>query len=376
MLGVIIGVASVIALISIGQGVKNFIDEQIEGLGTDLILVLPGQQTGPTGGVIGGSVSTLTIEDAKVVQRESDAIGRVAPVLEAGGLTTYEDNKYNTLINGTNSSYEAVRNHKVRLGRFISLKDEQKERSVVVLGTIVKDRLFGDEKPIGKLITINGDKFTVIGVMEPKGRALTINNDDRIFIPVTRAKELLDTTTVSMIFAQAVETGQINTAVNDTKRIIEREHGGKRDFSVSEQQDILKAFEGITDTLTGMLAGIAAVALIVGGIGIMNIMLVSVTERTREIGVRKAVGAKERDILYQFLVEAIVISILGGLIGVIVGLAGSRILTTFIPFLETLVTVESVLIALVFATLVGLFFGIYPAIRASKLDPIEALRNE
>ena len=375
MLGVIIGVASVIALVSIGQGVKIFIDEQIEALGSNLVIVLPGQQKGITGGTVGGTISTLTLEDAKALQQDSNYIQKVAPVLEAGGQVNYKDQMFNTIVNGTNSNYDEIRSHEIAEGRFLNGKDDKKASSVVVLGSVVKESLFNAQNPVGKNIILNGEEFQVIGFMKPKGQALTIDNDDRIFIPVSRAVKLLETDKISLIFAQAADSNSVSKAVSDTKQIIKRLHG-KNDFSVSEQQDILTAFKGITETLTAMLAGIAGVSLMVGGIGIMNIMLVSVTERTREIGVRKAVGAKDSDILAQFLIESVVLSLLGGLIGVGLGVLGSQMLDEVIPSLSTAITVNSIVISLVFATLVGLIFGILPALRASRLDPIEALRYE
>jgi len=374
MLGVIIGVGSVITLVSIGEGVRTSITEQIQGLGSNLVIVTPGTGTAGTNiSTIGGATSKLSYDDALAVER-SDAVVNVAPVIESSGYAAFKERRA-TLITGTSESYEEVRNIAVAKGDFISRADIRGYRNVAVIGDYLKREIFIGVNPIGKKITVGNEEFTVIGVMEKKGRTLTIENDNRVYIPITVAEDILDTKQVSMMFVQSKTPKTVNSAMEETRRII-RERHGKTDFAISEQKDILNTLEGIMGTLTGMLGGIAGVSLLVGGIGIMNIMLVTVTERTREIGLRKAVGAKRRDIMFQFIMESVFLSALGGIIGVAVGLAGSRLLQNIVPRLPTTVTSWSIVVAFLFALLVGLFFGIYPARKAARLDPIEALRYE
>lgn len=374
MLGVIIGVGSVITLVSIGEGVRTSITEQIQGLGSNLVIVTPGTGTAGTNiSTIGGATSKLSYDDALAVER-SDAVVNVAPVIESSGYAAFKERRA-TLITGTSESYGEVRNIAVAKGDFISRADIRGYRNVAVIGDYLKREIFIGVNPIGKKITVGNEEFTVIGVMEKKGRTLTIENDNRVYIPITVAEDILDTKQVSMMFVQSKTPKTVNSAMEETRRII-RERHGKTDFAISEQKDILNTLEGIMGTLTGMLGGIAGVSLLVGGIGIMNIMLVTVTERTREIGLRKAVGAKRRDIMFQFIMESVFLSALGGIIGVAVGLAGSRLLQNIVPRLPTTVTSWSIVVAFLFALLVGLFFGIYPARKAARLDPIEALRYE
>lgn len=374
MLGVIIGVGSVITLVSIGEGVKSSISKQIQGLGSNLVLVTPGTGTPGTNiSTLGGATSKLSYDDALAVEG-SYAIKNVAPVIESSGYAAYKERRA-TLITGTSESYGEVRNIPLLSGDFISRADIRGYRPVAVLGDYLKRELFPGVNPIGQTITVNNQDYTVIGVMQKKGRTLTIENDNRVYIPITLAEQLLDTKQVSMMFVQASSPDTVNIAMKETRRII-RERHGKPDFAVSEQKDILNTLEGIMGTLTGMLGGISGVSLLVGGIGIMNIMLVTVTERTREIGIRKAVGAKRRDILIQFIMESVFLSALGGLIGIAAGLIGSRLLQNIVPRLPTTVTPWSIMVSFLFALLVGLFFGIYPASKAARLDPIEALRYE
>lgn len=374
MLGVIIGVGSVITLVSIGEGVRTSITEQIQGLGSNLVIVTPGTGTAGTNiSTIGGATSKLSYDDALAVER-SEVVVNVAPVIESGGYAAFKERRA-TLITGTSESYGEVRNIAVAKGDFISRADIRGYRNVAVIGDYLKRELFIGLNPIGKKITVGNEEFTVVGVMGKKGRTLTIENDNRVYIPITVAEDLLDTKQVSMMFVQSKAPKTVNSTMEETRRII-RERHGKTDFAISEQKDILNTLEGIMGTLTGMLGGIAGVSLLVGGIGIMNIMLVTVTERTREIGLRKAVGAKRRDIMFQFIMESVFLSALGGIIGVAVGLAGSRLLQNIVPRLPTTVTSWSIVVAFLFALLVGLFFGIYPARKAARLDPIEALRYE
>lgn len=375
MLGVIIGVASVITLVSIGEGVKSSITKQIEGLGSNLVLVTPGTGTaGTNASTIGGSLSKLTYDDALAVERHAPSVKNVAPVIESSGSVQFRERR-TTLISGTTESFGEVRNFSLALGDFFSRGDIRGYRRVAVLGDTVRRELFAGQNPIGKKINVNNKDFTIIGVMKKKGRTLTIDNDNRVFIPITVAEQLLGTKQVNVMFIQARDADAVSNTVRETRRIIRDRHR-RIDFAVSEQKDILSVFEGVMSILTSMLGGMAGVALLVGGIGIMNIMLVAVTERTREIGIRKAVGAKRREIMIQFLMESIFISALGGLLGVAAGFAGSGLITQLVPKLPTVITPWSVSVAFSFALLVGLFFGIYPARKAARMDPIEALRYE
>jgi len=379
MLGVIIGVASVITLVSIGEGVRWQISRQIEALGSNLVIVTPGKGTGGVSGPsFTGAISKLRYDHAQAIERQAGSVKNAAPLIEAGSvvsLSQKEDKKVSTLVSGTSESYPEVRNQPLRAGDFISRTDIHEYRYVAVLGDTVRKKMFGDGNGIGEEIRIGEEHFKVIGVMRKKGRTLTIDNDDRIFIPITVAEELLKTQQVSIIFVQSVNPQEVDDAVSQTRRVLNRRLQ-KSDFAVSEQKDILSTFKGIMNTLTAMLGGIAGVSLLVGGIGIMNIMIVSVTERTREIGTRKAVGAKNRDVLLQFLLESMVISAVGGALGIGLGFLGSRFLDRLVPNLKTMVSPRSIVIAFTLSLLVGLFFGIYPAHKAARLNPIDALRYE
>lgn len=375
MLGVIIGVASVITLVSIGEGVRWQISRQIESLGSNLVIVTPGKGTpGVSGASFTGAVSRLTYDDALAIERRAGAVKNVAPIIESGGVVE-QKKRASTLISGTSASYPVVRNQPLKAGDFISDSDIRGYRRVVVLGDTVRNKLFGKSTGIGKEIHINKEHFKVIGVLRRKGRTLTIDNDDRVFIPITVAEELLRTKQVSIIFVQSASPREVSDAVSQTRRVL-GDRLQRSDYAVSEQRDILATFKGIMNTLTAMLGGIAGVSLLVGGIGIMNIMLVSVTERTREIGIRKAVGAKNRHIMLQFLLESVFISSLGGALGIGLGFLGSRFLERVLPNLKTMVSPWSITIAFAFSLLVGLFFGIYPARKAARLNPIDALRYE
>jgi putative ABC transport system permease protein len=380
MLGVIIGVASVITLVSIGEGVRWQISRQIEALGSNLVIVTPGKGTGGVSGpTFTGAVSKLRYDDALAIEKRAGSVKNTAPLIESGGVISLSreanSKKVSTVVSGTSESYPEVRNQPLRAGDFISRTDIRGYRQVAVLGDTVRRKLFGDKTGIGEEIHISGEHFKIIGVMRKKGRTLTIDNDDRVFVPITVAEELLKTQQVSIIFVQSVNPQEVDDAVSQTRRVLNLRHQ-KSDFAVSEQKDILSTFKGIMNTLTAMLGGIAGVSLLVGGIGIMNIMMVSVTERTREIGIRKAVGAKNKDVMLQFLLESIVISSFGGALGIGLGFIGSRFLDGLMPNLKTMVSPWSILIAFAFSLLVGLFFGIYPARKAARLNPIDALRYE
>ncbi|MHB8946400.1 MAG: ABC transporter permease [Bacillota bacterium] len=368
MLGVIIGVASVIALVSIGQGARTMVTEQIQGLGSNLIMVTPR-----------GAVGRLYLQDVADLTSRVPELAAAIPDLTRQLTIKWGTSEYSTTIEGTAPGYEQIRNHNVAEGRFLIQSDLDQRRHVAVVGYKVYTDLFGERDPIGEQILINGSSFTVVGLMEEKGQGLGTNSDDRVIIPISTAQRMMGTNRIQTILAQARSSDQAAPAVARITAIYEKKFPTQNPpnddaIMVQSQDQILSTVNTATQTMTLMLGGIAGVSLIVGGIGIMNIMLVSVTERTREIGIRKAIGAKRRDILAQFLVESMILSLTGGLIGVLMGIGLGR-LGSLVNIPST-VSIASIITAFVFSAAVGLFFGIYPAMKAAVLDPIEALRYE
>ena len=398
MLGIIIGVGAVIALMSIGQGAQQQVTSQIRGLGTNLLFVRPGSTQ--QGGVRSsqGSAATLTVEDAEALPRQAPSV--VATAHEQSGFGQILANGQNTSsrVTGTTPSYEDVRNHRVADGEFLSRQHVEGRSTVAVLGSNVAQTLFGGDGAVGQSIRVSFNNraaatFRVIGVMESKGGTGFGNQDDQVFVPITTMQARLlaqrnarGGQNVSVINVQVADGRDVKDAVEEVAGILrERHRVVEDDFTIQSQEDFLNTFTQITTTFTILLGSVAGISLLVGGIGIMNIMLVSVTERTREIGIRKAVGARRRDILRQFLVESVLVSLCGGLIVVVLGWGVSRLISGIqLPAggggpaqrLETLVSPEAVLLAFFVSLAVGVFFGIYPAARASRLHPIEALRYE
>jgi putative ABC transport system permease protein len=391
MLGVIIGVAAVIALLAVGQGASAAITEQVQGIGSNLLFIIPGsfQQNGVRSAV--GSATTLTLEDAVALQDSSCCpdLARVAPVFSANVQVVAGGNNTNTSVTGTTPDFQAVRNFYVGAGRFLDWRDDETLARVAVLGTATARQLFETRDPVGQTIKINRVPFKVIGIMKEKGGTGLFgqNQDDVIFVPIRTAQVRLfgnqsltanGQRRVSVLYASARSEDRSTQAVSQiTQELRQRHHiqFQQDDFSVASQKDLLGALSQITSILTIFLGSIAAISLLVGGIGIMNIMLVSVTERTREIGIRKAVGAKRRDILVQFLMEAIALSVSGGIIGILLGVGIAQAVNQT-GVITTVIQATSVLLAVGFSVGVGLFFGLYPAWRASALHPIEALRYE
>jgi len=396
MLGIIIGVGAVIALMSIGQGVQASVTQQIQAIGPNIIFITPGaiQQGGVQSAQ--GQAATLTSEDAEALSdpQAAPSIAAVAPSFTSRAQIVYLGNNVNSQVNGVTPEYALVRNYQVADGSFITKEHVDALSRVAVLGVTVVQNLFAGEDPIGKEIKINQSNFRVIGVLEAKGGASFSggfgSQDDVVFVPITTAQRRLFGGArgfgvgqrVSTIYVSAASESQVNAAISEITAVLRERHKltyQQDDFTIISQQDILGAFTQITTILTAFLGAIAGISLVVGGIGIMNIMLVSVTERTREIGIRKAVGAKRRDILAQFLVEAVVLSVFGGLGGIGVGWLISQVVNQLkigTPPLTTLVSPEAILLAVGFSAAVGLFFGIYPATRAAALNPIDALRYE
>ena len=387
MLGIIIGVMSVVAMLSIGQGAQAAITNQITSIGTNLLYIRPGSTD--QGGVrtAQGSAATLTLEDAEALEGLPNIVG-IVPQVETFGQVAYLGNNSNARVLGVTPAYVDTLNASVAQGEFVSDSNVTARSAVVVLGAQVATDLFDTGDPVGQSVRINGQTFRVIGVMTAKGGTGFMNQDTQVYVPITTAMSRLNRggqfrggNSVSVINVKITDSSLQDIVVQDIGDVLRQRHRVQfqDDFQIQSQQDILNTANQVTGILTLFLGGVAAISLVVGGIGIMNIMLVSVTERTREIGLRKAVGARKRDIMAQFLVEATFLSIAGGIIGILFGALIANFISG-IPMggstINAVVGVDSVLLAVIFSAGVGLFFGIYPANRAASLHPIDALRYE
>ncbi len=386
MLGIIIGVMSVIAMLSIGQGVQASITNQINSIGTNLLFIRPGaiQQGGVRSAE--GSAATLTMEDATALADIPNIVAE-APEVDSFGQVAYLGNNAVGRVLGVTPDYLDALNANVADGSFISAANVTAKSADVVLGAQIAQELFNDAEPVGQSVRINGQQFRVIGVMQAKGGTGALNADTQVFVPITTATSRLSrpgqfqgSNSVSVINVKISNQNVQNDVIQNISQVLDqRHHVSQDDFNIQSQQDILNTASQVTGILTIFLGGVAAISLIVGGIGIMNIMLVSVTERTREIGIRKAIGARKRDILTQFLTEAMILSLSGGGIGIVLGALVARLISGVQMGSSTLTTVvapSSILLAVLFSAGVGLFFGSYPANRAASLRPIEALRYE
>jgi putative ABC transport system permease protein len=384
MLGVIIGVASVIAMISLGSGARASIDEQIQSQGTNVIFVSAGSFGGRGGGQVrggAGSITTLTLEDAQAIEAEVAGVARLSPYVRGRAQVVAGNQNWNTQVEGVNEEYVAIRNWPVASGENFTGRDVNVAEKVALLGASVADQLFPDQEPVGQIIRISNMPFRVGGVLSRKGQGQWGNDqDDVILAPYTTVqKRLLGIQHIQQVALSASSTDAVErTAVAITRLLRERHRTTSPeddDFTVRTVEEMAATRVQMANTMTLLLMSVASVSLLVGGIGIMNIMLVSVTERTREIGLRMAVGARTRDILRQFLAEAIALSVVGGIAGVLLGLGVSRGITGGLGW-PTLITPSSIAIAFAFSAAVGVFFGYYPARKAASLDPIEALRYE
>ena len=385
MLGIVIGVAAVIALVAAGTGAQAQVVSQFQSLGSNLVTVTAMSNFGFSQSGLQQSSRTLTMNDVNAIKSLATSVSQVAPLYSANATVTYGGSTTSTTINGVTEEYATVRNTTVTRGRFLTQEDNDNVAMVVVLGTSVVEDLFGNSEvnAIGETVRINRQNYEVIGVLKSKGQSGPQNQDDIIIMPLRTAQLKLGgagTITLRSINLQVRTAEEMDLAQAQVTAILRTLHGlatgADNDFLVQNQADILSSVAETSGTFTTLLGSIAAISLLVGGIGIMNIMLVSVTERTREIGLRKAVGAKRGDILVQFLTEAIVMSALGGVVGVALGVVGAQIITPLLGSSQAVVTSQSVVLALAVSLAIGVFFGLYPANRAASLNPIDALRYE
>ena len=381
MLGIVIGVAAVIAVVALGTGAQSAVKDRISSLGTTLLTVMPGQQRGM--GVSFDQSMKLTMDDAAAIEERSTSITAVQPEMTSRLQVQYLNQNTNTSIVGTTSNYLEVRKYQLQAGRMFSRSEDEGRQRLAVLGPTVLEAL-GINSPdaiIGEPVRIRGIQFTVIGVLKSKGQSTPFGNpDDQVLVPITTGRfRLFGSDRLRSISVLAESEEKIPDAMADVQRVIRREHrvpqGRPDDFMIRSQADFLNTLGETTQVFTYLLSGIAAVSLLVGGIGIMNIMLVSVTERTREIGIRKALGATRANILLQFLIEAVVLCLLGGLIGALVGSGGATAMSAFFQW-NTIISPGAIAAAFVFSAVVGVVFGVWPARRAAGLDPIVALRYE
>ncbi len=377
-LGIIIGVASVISMISIGEGARSQTLTTIAKFGTNIITVKPGQKKNRH--VRSGKVETLTLEDAYAIDKHIRRITGVAAQVYQSKQLKYGNKNSNSLVRGVGPAYARLANFKIDRGRFFSEQEVKSFRKVAVVGATVVKNLFQDADPVGKILKVEGNNYVVIGSTEPKGALSWFDPDDQIFVPVSTAqKRIFGMDHVEAIDVQAKNIEDIEAIKKDVKQLIRERHniplGKDSDFFVQNSSEWLNSWGDAAKTFTYLLGGIAAISLMVGGIGIMNIMLVSVTERTREIGIRKAIGAKRKEILQQFLIESVFISFLGGGVGIGLGIIISKTVSK-IGGWDTIVSFQTILLAFGFSVAIGVFFGFYPANKAAKLNPIEALRYE
>lgn len=380
MLGIIIGVSAVIAMLALASGASSRMMTHIQSMGTNVLIIMSGQTK--SGAVRGGfgSMSTLTLADSEAIARKCPAVSKTAPEVQSNAQVKFRNKNTNTTILGTTPEYLSIRNYHVQKGRFFRTRDVKSMRKVAVIGQTTAKDIFGKMSPIGKKISIRGIQFDVIGLLATKGAGGFQDQDDQIMIPVTTAmRRLFGQEYVRTINAQSVTMEKMDLATSQINRVMRKRHrindGEDDDFTIRTQSEIMEMASETSKIFTLLLGGIASVSLLVGGIGVMNIMLVSVTERTREIGIRKALGARRKDIQVQFLVEALVLSMTGGIIGILVGMVGSKLIS-MVSGLNATVSVGSILLSFGFSAMVGVFFGYYPARAASQLDPIESLRYE
>ncbi len=380
ILGIVIGVGAVIVMVSIGQGAKVFVEKQLESLGINVLIIIPISTTHAAARGTTGTI-TLTAEDAYAIARECGAVGYVSPGMRTTTQVVYGNMNWTTGVSGVGPDYQIIRNWPLKSGRFITQRDVNTMAKVCVLGQTVVTNLFGMLDPVDRWVRVNNIPFRVIGVLSAKGQSPTgQDQDDTVLMPYTTIqRKIMGVTYINYILASTITTEARFEAIDQITALLRQRHrlrpNEENDFTVISQVEFASTVMETSQTMTILLGSIALVSLFVGGIGIMNIMLVSTTERTREIGIRMAVGAKEKDILFQFLIESTVLSSIGGLIGIIFGILVSKLVSYYGGW-PSLLSSPSIVVAFLFSNMVGIFFGYYPARKASRLNPIEALRYE
>ncbi|MFF2483692.1 ABC transporter permease [Paenibacillus sp. NPDC058071] len=366
MLGILIGVATVIALVAMGKGSSNQVEEQVSSLGTNLLSVtITGR----------GTETTLSKEEAMTFSDLPNVEG-VSPVVSSSASVKYGTTSVNVTVEGITPEYEQVNDFSVQSGRYIAPPDENNSQRVALIGVSTAEDLFGADDPVGKVILINGYRYTVVGLLEPKGSSLSGSNDEKVLIPLSTAQRIFKSVGVRTVYVKVNDLDLMNAVVKLMEmKLTEKFRGDDSSYRIFNQQDAMETLNSVNETMNTMLLYVAAISLVVGGIGIMNIMLVSVTERTREIGIRKSLGAKRRDILFQFLVEAVAISGLGGALGIGFGYAASYVIGR-VTGTQTEVPIDTVVLAFAFSGVVGIVFGLFPANKAARLKPVDALRHD
>ncbi len=383
MLGIIIGVGSVIAMVSIGQGAQSSVQQQIASVGTNLLFVGGGSQNvgGVRSGFGGSNINTLTADDIEAIKRECPTVSMASPSVRAGAQLVFGNQNWNSSVQGTNEQITEIRKWPIQTGEFFTEADVRMASRVIVIGQTIADNLFPGIDPIGQNLRVRGLSFRVVGVLARKGQdAQGRDQDDVLFAPYTTVqKKLLAISHIQFAYVSAITPGATYTAQQQITDLLRQRHrlgpNQENDFFVRNMTDVAEAADETNRIMTILLGSIASVSLLVGGIGIMNIMLVSVTERTREIGIRMAIGARSSAVRTQFLIESIVLSLIGGVIGILLGVTVSIVIPQLVGW-PTLISVSSIVGSVVFSAVVGIFFGYYPARKAAGLDPIEALRYE
>ena len=377
MLGVIIGVLAVALLVSVGDGARAYLDQTLSGIGTNLVTVQPGRrETRGFGPPTGNVTKPLTMDDVHALERQTTTLRGVSPVVMGGGTVRYMGRERDVSVFGVAPAFSDLRNMHVDVGTFVREEDMTAHRRVAILGRTVLRELFGGESPLGKPIRIAEGRFRVIGVMEPKGTAMGFDMDDIVPIPTTTAQDLFGLDHVNQIITAARSKDDVGPAIEDITATLKRRRSGEETFTVQSMDDLISAFSTLTTAMTLALLAIASVSLVVGGIGIMNIMLVSVRERTREIGVRRALGATRADVLWQFLIEAVVLAAVGGAVGLGLGALLVWAVNTWAPSVPLKLSPWIAMVAFGASFVVGVVSGVFPARNAARLDPVEALRYE